>query len=57
MRPAFLVTSILWIVFVIYFVGLKLQLRSLRRQLQLRISTPIKKPLALEMQDHDLMAM
>lgn len=57
MRPAFLVISILWIVLVIYFVGLKLQLRSLRRQLQLRISTPIKKPLALEMQDNDLMAM
>lgn len=57
MKPVVLVISVLWIVFIIYFVGLKLQLRSLRRQLELRISAPIKKPLALEMQDNDLMAL
>lgn len=51
------IISVLWIVFIIYFVGLKLQLRSLRRQLQFRISAPIKKPLSLEMQDDDLMAL
>ena len=55
--PAVLVISALWIIFIIYFAGLKLQLRSLRRQLESRISAPIKKPLALEMQDNDLMAM
>lgn len=42
---------------IIYFAGLKLQLRSLRRQLESRISAPVKKPLALEMQDNDLKAM
>lgn len=57
MKPVVLVISVLWIVFIIYFVGLKLQLRSLRRQLEFRISAPIKKPLALEMQDNDLMAL
>lgn len=57
MKPVVLVISVLWIVIIIYFVGLKLQLRSLRRQLELRISAPIKKPLALEMQDNDLMAL
>lgn len=57
MKPVVLVISVLWIVFIIYFVGLKLQLRSLRRQLEFRISDPIKKPLALEMQDNDLMAL
>lgn len=57
MKFVALVISVLWIVFLIYFVGLKLQLRSLRRQLQFRIHAPIKKPLALEMQDADLMAL
>lgn len=55
--PAVLVISALWIIFIIYFAGLKLQLRSLRRQLESRISAPVKKPLALEMQDNDLKAM
>ncbi len=57
MKSAVFVISVLWIVFIIYFVGLKLQLRSLRRQLEYRIHAPIKKPLALEMQDNDLMAL
>lgn len=57
MRLAVFVISVLWVVLIIYFVGLKLQLRSLRRQLEYRISAPIKKPLALEMQDNDLMAL
>lgn len=51
------VISVLWIVLIICFVGLKLQLRSLRRQLEYRISAPIKKPLALELQDNDLTAL
>lgn len=42
MKPAVLIISVLWIVFIIYFVGLKLQLRSLRRQLQFRINVPVK---------------
>lgn len=57
MKLAVLVISALWILFIIYFAGLKLQLRSLKRQLEARISTPVKKPLALEMQDNDLMAL
>lgn len=57
MRLAVLVISVLWFALIIYLVGLKLQLRSLRRQLECRISTPIKKPLALELQDNDLMAL
>lgn len=57
MKSVVLVISVLWIVFIFYFVGLKLQLRSLRRQLEFRTGAPIKKPLALEMQDGDLMAL
>lgn len=57
MQLAVCVISVLWIVLIICFVGLKLQLRSLRRQLEFRISAPIKKPLALELQDNDLMAL
>lgn len=57
MQLAVLVISVLWIALIIYLVGLKLQLRSLRRQLEYRISAPIKKPLALEVQDNDLMAL
>lgn len=57
MKLIVLVISVLWIVVIIYFVGLKLQLRSLRHQLEFRISASIKKPLALEMQDTDLMAL
>ncbi|MDE7133586.1 MAG: HAMP domain-containing histidine kinase [Lachnospiraceae bacterium] len=53
----FFVISVLWIALIICFAGLKLQLRSLRRQLEYRISAPIKKPLALELQDNDLMAL
>lgn len=52
-----LVISVLWIVLIIYLVGLKFQLRSLRHQLELRVSAPVKKPLALELQDRDLMAL
>lgn len=51
------VISVLWVVLIICFAGLKLQLRSLRRQLEYRISAPVKKPLALELQDNDLMAL
>lgn len=57
MRFAVLVISVLWVILLLYFVGLKCQLRSLRRQLEYRVSDPIKKPLALEMQDTDLMAL
>lgn len=57
MRLAVLVISVLWFALIICFAGLKLQLRSLRRQLEYRISAPIKKPLALELQDNDLMAL
>lgn len=57
MKPAVLIISALWIVFILYFVGLKLQLRNLRRQLQFRVSAPVKKPLALEMRDNDLTAL
>lgn len=57
MRLAVVVISVLWIALIIYLVGLKLQLRSLRRQLEYRINAPIKKPLALEVQDNDLMAL
>lgn len=57
MRFAVLVISVLWVILLLYFVGLKCQLRSLRRQLEYRVSEPIKKPLALEMQDTDLMAL
>ncbi|MDE6744279.1 MAG: HAMP domain-containing histidine kinase [Lachnospiraceae bacterium] len=51
------VISVLWIALIVCFAGLKLQLRSLRRQLEYRISAPIKKPLALELQDNDLVAL
>ncbi|MDE6714775.1 MAG: HAMP domain-containing histidine kinase [Lachnospiraceae bacterium] len=51
------VISVLWFALIICFAGLKLQLRSLRRQLEYRISAPIKKPLALELQDNDLVAL
>lgn len=51
------VISVLWIALILYIVGLKLQLRSLRRQLEFRVSAPVKKPLALELQDRDLMAL
>lgn len=57
MLPIVLVISVLWIVLIIYLVGLKFQLRSLRHQLELRVSAPVKKPLALELQDRDLMAL
>lgn len=57
MQLAVFVISVLWIVLIICFAGLKLQLRSLRRQLEYRISAPVKKPLALELQDNDLMAL
>lgn len=57
MLLAVCVISVLWIVLIICFAGLKLQLRSLRRQLEYRISAPVKKPLALELQDKDLMAL
>lgn len=57
MRFAVLVISVLWVILLLYFVGLKCQLRSLRRQLEYRVSDPIKKPLALEMQDNDLMVL
>lgn len=57
MKPAVLIISALWIVFILYFVGLKLQLRNLRRQLKFRVSAPVKKPLALEMRDNDLTAL
>lgn len=57
MEFAVLAISILWVVPILYFVGLKFQLRSLRRQLEYRVSDPIKKPLALELQDNDLMAL
>lgn len=56
MKLAVLAISVLWIVSIIYFVDLKLQMRCLRRQLEYRVSASIKKPLALEMQDSDLMA-
>lgn len=51
------VISVLCVILFICIVGLKRQLRSLRRQLEYRVGVPIKKPLALEMQDNDLMAM
>lgn len=57
MKPAVLIISALWIVSILYFMGLKLQLRNLRRQMEFRISAPVKKPLALEMQDKDLAAL
>lgn len=53
---AMFAVSILWIILLLYHMGLKFQLRSLRRQLEYRISEPFKKPLTLELQDHDLMA-
>lgn len=56
-QPAVLAISVLWVISIIYFVGLKLQIRSLRRQLEYRVSAPVKKPLSLEMQDNDLMAL
>lgn len=52
-----IVISVLWIIFIIYFIGFKLQLHDLIRQLKYRINAPIKKPLALEMQDNDLMTL
>lgn len=57
MRFAVLVISVLCVISLVCLVGLKRQLRSLRRQLEKRIGISIKKPLALEMQDNDLMAM
>lgn len=57
MKFAVLVISVLWIIFIVYFVGFKLQLHDLIRQLKYRINAPIKKPLALEMQDNDLMTL
>lgn len=57
MEFAVLVISVLCIVLFLCLVGLKRQLRSLRRQLEYRVGVPIKKPLALEMPDNDLMAL
>lgn len=57
MKFAVLIISVLWIIFIVYFVGFKLQLHDLIRQLKYRINAPIKKPLALEMQDNDLMTL
>lgn len=57
MEFAVLVISVLCIVLFLCLVGLKRQLHSLRRQLEYRVGVPIKKPLALEMQDNDLMAL
>ncbi len=48
--------SVLCVILLICLVGLKRQLRSVRRQLEYRVGVPIKKPLALEVQDNDLMA-
>lgn len=53
---AVLVISVLCVILLICLVGLKRQLRSVRRQLEYRVGVPIKKPLALEVQDNDLMA-
>lgn len=53
---AVFVISVLCIILLICLVGLKRQLRSVRRQLEYRVGVPIKKPLALEVQDNDLMA-
>lgn len=56
MQLAVLVISALCVILLICLVGLKRQLRSVRRQLECRVGVPIKKPLALEVQDNDLMA-
>lgn len=53
---AVFVISVLCVILLICLVGLKRQLRSVRCQLECRVGVPIKKPLALEMQDKDLMA-
>ncbi len=53
---AVFVISVLCVILLICLVGLKRQLRSVRRQLEYRVGVPIKKPLTLEMQDNDLMA-
>ncbi len=53
---AVFVISVLCVILLICLVGLKRQLRSVRRQLEYRVGVPIKKPLALEVQDNDLMA-
>lgn len=57
MKVAVLAISVLCVILLVCFVGLKRQLRSVRRQLEYRVGAPIKKPLALEMQDNDLVAM
>lgn len=57
MKLAVFVISVLCVILLICLVGLKRQLRSLRRQLEYRVGVPVKKPLALEMQDNDLMAL
>lgn len=57
MQLAVFVISALCVILLVCLVGLKWQLRSVRRQLECRVGDPIKKPLALEMQDKDLMAM
>lgn len=57
MIPALFIISVLCIVLITYIAGLKLQLHSLRRQLEYRVDNPVKKPLSLEMQDNDLMAL
>ncbi len=53
---AVFVISVFCVILLVCFVGLKWQLHSVRRQLECRVGDPIKKPLALEMQDNDLMA-
>lgn len=57
MELAILAISVLCVILLVCLVGLKWQLHSVRRQLECRVGVPIKKPLALEMQDKDLMAM
>lgn len=56
MEVAVFVISVLCVSLIACLVGLKWQLRSVRRQLECRVGVPIKKPLALEMHDNDLMA-
>lgn len=57
MEFAVLVISVLCVILLVCLAGLKWQLRSVRRQLEYRVGIPIKKPLALEVQDNDLMAL
>lgn len=57
MRLAFICVSIVCIIVVLYVIGIKLQLRSIKKQLEQRSKEGSKTPVLLEMNDKDLKGM